>query len=294
MFSILSAIFLDQEVQADFEITSLQIKNEALTIKLNKTVKDAKFYINGKLFVATATGTDNTYVIASSTALTNALKRNEENTLEVKASDGNNVVKQSKTFIYRKLTAPDSVTVAASSGNDVGAVNASNVTSATVLIKYNDSNINKVPVTVELTITDSKKNKISLSKELTGFETESRIENVDFSSLVDGNLNVKEIVKDNQGNIVESTVTSAIEKKAESPIVKYSTVARSNATAVTINGIVTSDEVNETYYLVKESGEAAPTVEQVVNANQKLTITAQKTASLLIMVFLTKHMLYIL
>ena len=148
--------------------------------------------------------------------------------------------------------------------NSKNAINASNVTDATVAIKF-ETNTNKVPVTAELTIIDEEDNKLPLlSTEIAAYETETRIQNVDFSSLVDGMLDIKVVLKDDQGNIKENKFNSVIEKKAEDPIVKYTTVKRTSSTGAKINGLIKINKTDTVYCLVKEATESAPTVDEVI------------------------------
>ena len=259
-----------EEIVQGPKIVSFEVKkdssNEVITVKLSEPIKSERFIINGKLYSATNLG-DNTYKIALTTG---TLKKDEQNIFEV--TDETGTFSQTKTFIYRGLKTPDSVTIPETSSNSEGAINASNVNNAVVLVRYQTTNLNKVPVTVQIIISDEKGNEISLSKELTGYETDPKIEGVDFSSLSDGNLSIKTIVKDSEGNVIEkATGYATIEKKADSPIVKYTSVKRGEATNATINGLIKTDSTDTVYYLVKESGEVAPSVDDVIKNNKTTT-----------------------
>ena len=235
---------------------------KTLTVTLSDAVENAKFYLNGKLVEPTKTE-ENVYTF------TVALENGKEYTFKV--TDKTASFEQTKTFIYRELAAPFDITIAATETNDFADVNAGNVNNATVLVTF--GTINGIAETLEVTIKDENDKEIKLSKELTGFETEVRIDNVDLSSLAEGDLELTAVIKDDQGNVSEET-TSTVLKKADAPIVKYTTVTRDSATKATVE-VVKSTDSDVVYYMVKEAGEAAPTAEQVIAEKEELVAGQQ-------------------
>ncbi len=251
----------DQEVQ-ETQIVNFEIKNGDITLQLSKSVEKARFYLNGNLVEATSEQ-NNTYKIDP----TPVLQVNKEYTLRV--SDEQDSFEEIKTFTYRNLVAPTEVTTASSLSNEKGEINASNVNSATILAKLTE---NKTSVNLDVIIKDSgvgeKQKTLTLTKKLTGFETEWRFEGIDLSSLADGTLNIEAIVKDEDGNVASKTYT--ITKRSDTPIVKYVTVDRTGAKTISLKSI-TSKEDDYLYYLVKEIGEPAPTVDEVLKNGTKNT-----------------------
>ena len=154
----------DQEVQG-VEITSFEVdKDKTITVKLNREVQDIRFKLNGVLVDYSQDTTDKTiYKINGSSQIL----ENKENILLI--TDESDTFEQSKKFVYRVLTGPESVIVSAGAGNKAGEINSSNVKNVNLNVAFKGGNTNVLPVTLEVTITDSAKkpNTLTLTKELT-------------------------------------------------------------------------------------------------------------------------------
>ena len=235
-----------------------------IKIKLSKPVTDAKFYLNEILVSSTNEG--NIYTITGSN-----LKVNEENTLVV--TDEIHSFELTKSFVYKKLVAPNKVLVLAESGNAINSVNASNVNNATIQVEFTGGNRNELPVTLEVTIDDAGDNKtipVKATKQLTTKDVNVEISNVNLSSLNDGNLTLTAVVKDSNGNISDS-ITATVAKKSKVPEVKYESVTRANAAKATITNLNSTHTDDVFYYVVKGVSESAPTVDEILRANTKTT-----------------------
>ena len=260
------------------EIVSFEVAstgNGKITVKLSKPVTEPRFYLNGKLINGSSLGV-NTYKI---TANKDDLLLDKENTLKV--SDLSNTFEETKTFTYRKLVAPTVVTIAPkTSVNDQGYVNANNVTNATVLVQLRQ---NAVPLTLEVTITDtptddSEPTVITLPQEISGDATEVKFEGKDLSSLRDGKLTMTAKLTDDQGNIAQIS-NNTVMKMSNKPIVKYSSVTRTDATKATV-ATIKSSSTDVLYYLVKNYGEEAPSVDDVITSGTKVPTGTSITATI--------------
>ncbi len=259
----------DQEVQ-DTKIVSYEADGtEKITVTLSEEVTSPKFYVNGTLIADAKVDSAKApvYVITA----TDILKENKENTL--RATDSATSFDETVNFNYIKLNAPSEVGVAETvSVNKKNKVNAANVTNAKLYVKFDT--LNADDLTVEFTVKGKDKDKKDLTRVYTthvaGSETEAKtFENL--SEFADGKLSVKaRVVKEDTHTVSVSTAEQTVTKSAEAPILTVKSVNRSSATQVKI-GLGTEGDVTSLYYLVKDSGEAIPTVEQVLSDGTKAT-----------------------
>ena len=258
----------------------MEIKNTGeIKVKLNKKIDNGRFYLNGKLVNATlsnALGEENTYIISSSQTSGKFMTNEDENVLRV--TDIKGTFDETYNFVRRTIYAPSSAAIIKTSTNEKNSVNATNVNNSTLEVTFGTTNA--VAVDLEITITDSSAEKkvVTLSKKaIEAYKGYVTIENVDLSTLADGQLKVTATAKDDQGNITTTSSTiGTINKYADVPVLKYTSVSRSSAT-VTID-LLKTNKSNNIYALVKEAGEPAPSVADIVKTT-KIThdITTDET-----------------
>ncbi len=275
LFSTLLAFFPDQEVP-ESEIVSFEVKkgsnNTQIVITLSKDAKEPRFYLeDGSKSTLVSSIGSNPYTLT----ITPELEAGKE--YKLVATDVNKTFEQTKTFTYRALNTPISANIAQTSSNKAGEVNATNVTNATIVVSLvsNNKPINNTPGTLEVTVKDTATQgqvakKLVFSQELVGNETEARIENVDLSSLNDGNLTLEALIRDDQGNVSGTYTNASVVKKSNLPIIRYTTVSRNSTEQAQISIVKTSTN-DVLYYLVKEAEEAVPTVDEVIKNNKKDT-----------------------
>lgn len=268
---MLSALLQDQEVQG--HITNFEVDYDGATnikLELNPAVDSPVFYLNDRLITPKPSTAYEFETVKS------YLKLNEENTLTV--TNSNKTFSETRTFTCKDLVPPTAVTIASTNTNTAGQINASNVNNATILVTFPANSQGGVPVTLTVKLTgkdaDGNTKVLTLSRELAGTETEVRFDNLDLSAFAEGTLSLYAEVEDNQGN-VDNLTNATITKRAEVPMLKDISIERSVATSAKIT-LYQQGDVNEVYYVVKKSGEAAPSVEQVLNGTKvaKASITS--------------------
>ena len=255
------------------EIVSFEVvksnTNAVITVKLSKAVTNPIFKLNGFLKDGSPSEGNTVYTI---TVTETELTTDKANTLEV--TDTDNTYSETHSFIYSPLTVPQEVSIPYSATNEKNKVNASNVNNATINVRMPAVPVAR-PVTLEVTIKDTattteKQITITLSKELTGNEPEVNIENVDLSSLKDGNLIITARLKDAQGNVSPVATMATPVKRADAPVLKYTTANRTDENTATIS-LVKTNAKEIVYYLVKEADAVAPTLEDVLASTSKDT-----------------------
>ncbi len=255
------------------EIVSFEVvkssANAVITVKLSKAVTNPIFKLNGFLKDGSPSEGNTVYTI---TVPETELTTDKANTLEV--TDTDNTYSETHSFIYSPLTVPQEVSIPYSATNEKNKVNASNVNNATINVRMPAVPV-AVPVTLEVTIKDTAidtkpQSTITLSKELTGNEPEVNIENVDLSSLNDGNLIITARLKDAQGNVSPVATMATPVKRADAPVLKYTTANRTDENTATIS-LVKTNAKEIVYYLVKEADAVAPTLEDVLASTSKDT-----------------------
>ena len=276
----------EQEVLDAVEVKKVEVSTkeskEVIEVTLSKKVDNAKFYVNGTIVNSTKVTSkeENGVCVYTLTLDEDTLNKNEENTLRVIDEEG--TFDKTETFTYRVMIAPSSVSVAPGAGNSINMVNASNVNSATIQVLFEDGNRNTLPVTIEVTIEDTAdeekgevKHTVTKTIEATTMETVEKITGVDLSSFNEGKLTLTAVVKDSEGNVSAPTENKTVTKIADAPIVKYASASRKDTTHATITDLTSTNQAgsnNDTiYYLVKEQGETAPTVDEVIEGNKTLS-----------------------
>ena len=267
----------DQEVQeTEVTITKLEISvdassKEVIKVTLSKVVDNPRFYVNGK-YVEVGSSNGNAYTLKKLN--TGTLKTDESNILKV--TDQDTSFEQTKSFNFRKLNKPSSVEIAAGTGNAKDMVNASNVNNAVVRVSFDEGNKNTVPVTVEVTITDSENKTTKLEYDLQTDEAGAiDISDVNLSGFKEGNLTLKAVVRDSDGN-VSGEATETATKAAEVPEVKYINATRATNN-VTITGLTSTHSDDTIYYVVKEVSEAKPSISEILASPKTVTPKATGT-----------------
>ena len=258
----------EQEVPDNaVSITKLEIStdsiNEILKVTLNKIVTNSRFYVNGTYVTASSVG--NVYTIKLDIG---TLKTDKDNVLKVTDQDTN--FEQTKSFAYRKLNAPTSVSIAPGEGNNTNMINSSNVNNAVVRVLLDENHKNTVPVTVEVTIKDSENKSKKLEYDL---QTDDAgvvdIPNVDLSTFKEGVLKLEAVVKDSEGNVSKVVSTSAT-KEAEVPEISYISASRSNNNVI-ITGLTSTHSDDTIYYVIKEVSEAKPSINEILSSTTSTT-----------------------
>ncbi len=261
---MLSTFLLDQEV-LDVEIVSFEVEASGnISVKLNKEVQDIRFKLNDILVDGTQDSSNkNIYKING----ISQLKENKENVLLI--TDESNSFEESKTFVFKKLVAPTSLKVVAGSGNNDNEINSSNVKNVNMDVTFNGGNTNILPVILEVNITDSadEPNTLTLTKELTTKNINETISG-DLSSLEEGTLTLKALVRDSEGNVSTVANGTAATKYANAPVVTYEkanrTADKKKKPQASITNLKSTNTNDTVYYLVKKVGEPAPTVADII------------------------------